>query len=129
LILFSDGEDDLSRHSLNEKKSGYSVIEAKDGLDAVAAVSKYPGPIDLMVTDVVTPGMNGGQLAEMLSEKYPHIRVLFMSGYAETIVHSHKIMDMESRCGFIQKPFNLRALGCKVRGMLSKSAIAAGASR
>jgi PAS domain S-box-containing protein len=110
------------------KKCGYSVIEAKDGLDAVDAVSKHPGLIDLMVTDVVMPGMNGGQLAEMLAEKYPNIRVLFMSGYAETIVHSHKIMDLELRCGFIQKPFNLRALGCKVREMLSNSAVAAGAS-
>jgi len=81
-----------------------------------------------MVTDVVMPGMGGGQLAEMLAEKYPNIRVLFMSGYAETIVHSHKIINAESRCGFIQKPFNLRALGCKVRKMLSKSAVAASAS-
>jgi FixJ family two-component response regulator len=81
-----------------------------------------------MVTDVAMPGINGGQLAEMLAEKYPNIRVLFMSGYAETIVHSHKIMDLELRYGFIQKPFNLRALGCKVREMLSKSAVAAGAS-
>ena len=110
------------------EKCGYSVIEAKDGLDAVGEVSKHPGPIDLMVTDVVMPGINGGQLAEMLAEKYPNIRVLFMSGYAETIVHSHKIMDLELRYGFIQKPFNLRALGCKVREMLSKSAVAAGAS-
>ena len=110
------------------KKCGYSVIGAKDGLCAVDATSRHAGPIDLMVTDVVMPGMGGGQLADVLFEKHPTIRVLFMSGYAETIIHSHKIMDLERRCGFIQKPFKLRALGCKVREMLSKSAVAAGSS-
>lgn len=110
------------------KKCGYLVLEAKDGLSAVETASNHHGPIDLMVTDVVMPGMSGGQLAEMLGEKYPNIRVLFMSGYAETVMHSHKIMDLELRCGFLQKPFNLRALGRKVREMLSKSVAAAGAS-
>jgi CheY-like chemotaxis protein len=108
------------------KKCGYVVIEAKDGLSAVDAVNKHTGVIDLVVTDVVMPGMGGGQLAEILVGKY--IRVLFMSGYAETIVHSHKIMDLEVRCDFLQKPFNLRTLGRKVRQLLSKTAVAAGAT-
>ena len=72
------------------KKCGYSVIEARDGLSAVDAASKHSGPIDLVVTDVVMPGMGGGQLAELLAEKHPNIKVLFMSGYAETIVLSSK---------------------------------------
>jgi DNA-binding NtrC family response regulator len=110
------------------KKCGYLVLEAQDGLSAVEAADNHHGSIDLMVTDVVMPGMSGGQLAEMLAEKYPNIRALFMSGYAETVMHSHKIMDLEQRCGFLQKPFNLRALGRKVREMLSKNAAAAGAS-
>ena len=103
------------------KKCGYVVIEAKDGLSAVDAVNKHTGVIDLVVTDVVMPGMGGGQLAEILVGKY--IRVLFMSGYAETIVHSHKIMDLEVRCDFLQKSFNLRTLGRKVRQLLSKTAV------
>jgi len=110
------------------KKCGYTVIEAKDGLSAVDAVNKHTGTIDLVVTDVVMPGMGGGQLAELLAEKYPGIKVLFMSGYAETIVHSHKIMDLEVRCDFLQKPFNLQTLGRKVRELLAKAAVAAGAS-
>ncbi len=85
------------------KKCGYLVLEGKDGLSAVEAASNHNGPIDLMVTDVVMPGMSGRQLAEMLAEKYPNIRVLFMSGYAETVMHSHKIMDLELGCGFLQK--------------------------
>jgi two-component system, cell cycle sensor histidine kinase and response regulator CckA len=72
------------------KRCGYFVIEAKDGLSAVEAISNHSGRIDLMVTDVVMPGMSVGQLAEMLSEQYPDIKVLFMSGYAETIVVNHK---------------------------------------
>jgi two-component system, cell cycle sensor histidine kinase and response regulator CckA len=64
--------------------------------------------IDLVISPASDLGKVKLDAVQLESEKYPHIRVLFMSGYAETIVHSHKIMDMESRCGFIQKPFNLR---------------------
>jgi CheY-like chemotaxis protein len=110
------------------KKCGYLVLDAKDGLSAIEAAAHHNGPIDLMVTDVVMPGMSGGQLAEMLAEKYPNIRVLFMSGYAETVMHSHKIMDLEQRCGFLQKPFHLRALGRNVREMLSRNAAASACS-
>ena len=71
------------------------------------------------------PGMGGGQLAELLAEKHPNIKVLYMSGYAETIVLSQKIMDLQVHCSFLQKPFNLRTLGQKVREMLSQAAVAA----
>ena len=62
------------------KGCGYTVIEAKDGLQAVEMATRHEGPIDLMVTDVVMPGMSGGQLAELLAEIYPVMKVLFVSG-------------------------------------------------
>jgi two-component system, cell cycle sensor histidine kinase and response regulator CckA len=128
-ILLVEDESAV-RHPALEflRNCGYSVIEAKDGLAAIDAVSKHAAPIDLMVTDVVMPGMSGGQLAELLTEKYPGMKVLFMSGYAETIVLSHKIMDLDVRCNFLQKPFNLRTLGRKVREVLAKTVVATGAS-
>jgi len=93
------------------------VIEAKDGSSAVDAANKHTGTIDLVVTDAVMPGMGDGQLAEIPAEKYPNIRVLVMSGYAETIVHSYKIMDLEVRSDFcknrsICEPWNGRCGNC-----------------
>jgi YesN/AraC family two-component response regulator len=100
------------------------VIEGKDGLHAVEAADKHEGPIDLMITDVVMPGMSGGQLAELLAEKYPAMKVLFVSGYSENVVLRHKISN--NRCNFLQKPFTLKSLGTKIREVLG-TAVAAGA--
>lgn len=95
------------------KKCGYTVIEAPDGLRAVDAASKHCGHIDLMVTDVVMPGMSGGQLAEILAAKFPEMKVLFVSGYAEKVVLTHKIVDLHKN--FLQKPFTLQSLAQKIR--------------
>jgi two-component system, cell cycle sensor histidine kinase and response regulator CckA len=78
------------------KQCGYTVIEAKDGLQAVDAVHKHEHPIDLMVTDVVMPGMGGRQLAELLTEKCPNMKVLFVSGYSEQVVLRHRIASLYS---------------------------------
>ena len=108
------------------KRCGYNVIEAKDGLQAVEAAARHEGRIDLMVTDVVMPGMSGGQLAELLAEKYPKMKVLFISGYSEKVVLRHNILDVQTN--FLQKPFTLKSLGGKVREVLGKASVAAGIS-
>jgi CheY-like chemotaxis protein len=108
------------------KRCGYNVIEAKDGLQAVEAAARHAGPIDLMVTDVVMPGMSGGQLAELLAEKYPKMKVLFISGYSEKVVLRHNILDVQTN--FLQKPFTLKLLGGKVREVLGKASVGAGAA-
>ena len=107
------------------RQCGYTVIEGKDGLHAVEAADKHEGPIDLMITDVVMPGMSGGQLAELLAEKYPAMKVLFVSGYSENVVLRHKISN--NRCNFLQKPFTLKSLGTKIREVLGTASAAAGA--
>jgi nitrogen-specific signal transduction histidine kinase/CheY-like chemotaxis protein len=122
-------EDETAvRHPACEfmKRCGYNVIEARDGLQAVEAAARHAGPIDLMVTDVVMPGMSGGQLAELLAEKYPKMKVLFISGYSEKVVLRHNILDVQTN--FLQKPFTLKSLGGKVREVMGKASVAVGAA-
>jgi two-component system, cell cycle sensor histidine kinase and response regulator CckA len=110
-------------------RSGYLVLEAGDGEDALRVSGEHRGPIHLMVTDVVMPRMGGPKLAERLAEERPDMKVLFVSGYAENTVLQHGKIDVTTR--FLQKPFSLRVLGRKVREVLeaSKSCALATASR
>jgi two-component system cell cycle sensor histidine kinase/response regulator CckA len=89
LLLVED--ENAVRHPAAEflKQCGYTVIEAKDGLQAVEEPHKHHGRVNLMITDVAMPGMSGGQLAELLAEEYSDIsdiKVLFVSGYSEQVV-------------------------------------------
>ncbi len=97
-------------------QSGYTVLEASDGEDALRVSRKHGGTIHLMVTDVVMPRMGGPRLAERLAEERPDMKVLFVSGYAENTVLQHGTIDVTTR--FLQKPFSLKALARKVREVL-----------
>jgi two-component system, cell cycle sensor histidine kinase and response regulator CckA len=99
---------------------GYTVIEAQDGLDALAVVKNHGSMIHLAVTDVVMPNMSGGQLARELLKIRPEIRVLFVSGYAGQAVIDHKVFDLETN--FLQKPFTLKQLSAKIREILNSAA-------
>ena len=98
---------------------GYAVLEAKDGLDALAVARNHYSTIDLVVSDVVMPNMSGGQLAKELSQLRPDMKLLFVSGYAENTVLQHGKIDVGTR--FLQKPFSLKALARKVREILEAS--------
>jgi two-component system cell cycle sensor histidine kinase/response regulator CckA len=126
-LLFVEDENAV-RHPAVEflKKLGYIVIEAQDGLQAVDVASKFTGRIDLMITDVVMPGMSGGQLAGILGAKYPDMKVVFVSGYAERVVLKHKIVDVHTN--FLQKPFTLQCLAGKIRETLAHRAAKAAGS-
>ncbi len=102
----------------------YQVIEAKDGLHAVDTAEQASRRIDLMVTDVVMPRMRGGQLAELLAEKYSDMKVLFVSGYSEKVVLRHQIPDVQTN--FLQKPFTLKSLAAKIREVLVHASVPAG---
>ena len=121
-------DENAVRHPACEflKGCGYRVIEAKDGLQAVERAAGRTEPIDLMVTDVVMPGMSGGQLADLLAGKYPQMKVLFVSGYSEKVVLRHNIVDVQKN--FLQKPFTLKSLATKIREVLGKASVAAGAA-
>ena len=106
---------------------GYSVLQAKDGLDALSVAKNHGSTIHLAVTDVVMPHMSGGELAKELIRLRPETRVLFVSGYAGQTVLDHKVVDVENN--FLQKPFTLRQLASKVRMVLehNRNAVSIGA--
>jgi DNA-binding NtrC family response regulator len=96
--------------------NGYIVLEANNGTDALAVARNYRGKIDLMITDVIMPQMGGAKLAAELASERPDMKVLFVSGYAETMIQRHGAIDVTSR--FLQKPFSLKMLALKVREIL-----------
>jgi len=99
---------------------GYTVLEAKDGVDALAVAKNHAAPIHLVVTDVVMPNMSGGQLATELNSLRPEARLLFVSGYAGKTVLDHKVFDLEKN--FLQKPYTLKELSGKIRIALNHGA-------
>ncbi|HYA23507.1 MAG TPA: ATP-binding protein [Terriglobales bacterium] len=95
---------------------GYTVLEAANGEDALHVSREYCGPIDLMISDVVMPKMSGPNLADLLLAERPHMKVLFVSGYAENTVLRHGKIDVTAR--LLQKPFGLKTLARKIREVL-----------
>ncbi|HEX6940465.1 MAG TPA: PAS domain S-box protein [Longimicrobiales bacterium] len=112
-------EDEEAVRSLVRKileQQGYRVLEARSGNDALALSASHPGPIDLLLTDVVMPEMSGRELAERLLPDRPSTSVLFISGYTEDAVVRHGIQN--TRINFLEKPFSPAALARKVREVL-----------
>jgi CheY-like chemotaxis protein len=95
---------------------GYGVVEAADGAEALALAEAHPGPIDLVITDVVMPGLSGGALAERMKDVHPESRVLYVSGYADDAVARHGVQSEDA--AFLAKPFTADDLSRKVREVL-----------
>jgi CheY-like chemotaxis protein len=100
------------------KKDGYRVLEAEHAEQAIVVAGGYAGSIELLLTDVVMPGRNGRELAEIIVRSRPAIRVLFMSGYSNDAVLMRGVSATGAQ--FIQKPFTIHALTAKVRGVLAR---------
>ena len=100
------------------RQAGYPVLDAPDGSAALRIAAEHPGAVDLLVTDVVLPGMNGRELYNALAAKRPGLKVLFMSGYARDVLSENGVRT--EGIDLIQKPFSLQALGAKVREVLSR---------
>jgi PAS domain S-box-containing protein len=116
-ILLVEDEDAVRRATAEFLTlNGYSVLEARDGLDALAVAKNHGSTIHLVVTDVVMPNLSGGQLATELETIRPETKVLFVSGYADKTVIDHKVVDLETN--FLQKPFTLRQVASKIREVL-----------
>jgi two-component system, cell cycle sensor histidine kinase and response regulator CckA len=98
---------------------GYTVLEAKDGADALAISKKHDSAIHLAVSDVVMLRLSGGELAKELENLRPETKLLFVSGYAGQMVSDHKVTDGKHH--FLQKPFTLKQLAGKVRMVLDRN--------
>jgi CheY-like chemotaxis protein len=105
---------ELVRHYLQNQ--GYTVLEANSGAAALRIAESYSGPIHLLLTDVIMPGMNGRELAQQLSSLRPETRVLYMSGYTENVIGHNGTLD--AGVNLLQKPFTLPALNARVREAL-----------
>ena len=103
------------------KANGYTVLLAADGIDAERVAEQHAGPIHLLMTDVVLPGLNGKQVAQLLTAARPMIRVLYLSGYTDDAIVHHGVL--ESGVAFLQKPFTPAVLGRKVREVLDNPAL------
>jgi PAS domain S-box-containing protein len=101
------------------KRQGYKVLEASNGGEALLICEQHEGPIDLLLTDVVMPGMSGRELADRLAGARRDMKVLFMSGYTANAVAHHGIL--EEGLEYIQKPFTVYDLAAKVRKVLDKN--------
>jgi len=95
---------------------GYRVLKAGTPEEALRLAEVHAGGIDLLMTDVVMPAMNGRELSGRLQGSYPSLRVLFMSGYTANVIAHHGVLDKGVH--FIQKPFSKNDLAAKVRGVL-----------
>jgi CheY-like chemotaxis protein len=95
---------------------GYTVLEARHGIEALLTSARFSGPIHLLLTDVVMPQMSGPEVAEKILTIRPEIKVLYMSGYPD-----HPVFEqggVSRQVGFLQKPFSPPALAQKVREVL-----------
>ncbi len=98
------------------KRLGYHVLHAANGGEAFMMVERYQGRIDLLMTDVVMPGMNGRELAERLLVMQPEMRVLFTSGYTEDVIVHHGVV--EESLNFVGKPYTMANLAQRLRDVL-----------
>jgi two-component system cell cycle sensor histidine kinase/response regulator CckA len=116
-ILVAEDEDS-SRHAIVHllQEVGYRVLEARDGEAALSIARAHPGQLDLLLSDVVMPVMGGPELARALRRERADVRVLYMSGYADSPVVDHGLLDASQR--LLAKPFSLDDLLRAVRQVL-----------
>jgi two-component system cell cycle sensor histidine kinase/response regulator CckA len=100
------------------RNKGYSVLEADCGETAIEMMEKHGKEVDVIVTDVIMPGINGPTMIETIAPKFPQVKVIFISGYAEDVfVQSY---GSEREFNFLAKPFTLKQLASKVKEVIQK---------
>jgi CheY-like chemotaxis protein len=98
------------------RRSGYTVLEAKNGDEALAVAKAHPSPVQLVLTDVVMPGLSGPKLVERFTAMQANVKVLYMSGYPDEAIVRRGVL--EPGTAFLEKPFRMRALLGKIRELL-----------
>ncbi len=119
ILVVDDHADLRDLAGLILKQSGYAVLMADTPAAALHIARSHSDPIDLLLTDVILPGMNGRILAQQLLALRPSAKVLFASGYTENVIAHHG--ELEPGTNFLQKPFSLDTLTRKVREVLDQA--------
>jgi two-component system cell cycle sensor histidine kinase/response regulator CckA len=111
-------DEEMVRRLLRDilEGEGYTVMAAVSGDEALRVCGRHEGPLHLLITDVVMPGMSGSELVERLTEKRPDMKVLYMSGYTDDAIVHHGVLNADTN--FLQKPFTPGAVLRKVREVL-----------
>ena len=116
-VLIVEDDDSLRKFSQRTlQHHGYRILEAENGEDALRVSEAYDGTIDLLITDVVMPKMGGKETAERLQSLYPHMKVLYMSGYTDNAIVHHGVL--KPGLNFIEKPFTLKGSAHIVKEIL-----------
>ncbi len=119
-ILLVEDDENVSELAVTSLKMyGYKVLMATGGKEAFQIIQSVNGLVDLVLTDVVMPALSGPDLAKMLRAKYPHLKILFMSGYTDDAIVRHGLL--EAGVAFIQKPYTPLGLVQKVRQVLDEN--------
>jgi DNA-binding NtrC family response regulator len=116
ILLVEDEPDILTMTMDMLERQGYRVMAANSPVEAIRLASEYKGELNLLMTDVIMPGMNGRDLAKSLLALHPQLKRLFMSGYTSDVIAHHGVLNEELH--FIQKPFSMQNLATKVREVL-----------
>jgi two-component system, cell cycle sensor histidine kinase and response regulator CckA len=114
-------EDDEAVRAVAERallRFGYQVLSAPRGEDALRIVDEHDGIIDLLLTDIMMPGMNGVEVAASVAKMRPGIQVFFMSGYADQDLVRQGLLEPGTH--FLQKPFTPQELAGRIRGILDR---------
>jgi two-component system cell cycle sensor histidine kinase/response regulator CckA len=116
-ILVVEDQEQLRKMAVTVLRNhGYKVLEAADAKEALLNSEHHEGPIHLLLTDLVMPGMSGRDLAERLKPFRPHMEIIFMSGYSERALIDRQVLDAAG--AYLAKPFSPQALAVKVRDVL-----------
>ena len=117
IMVVEDNEMVLDMVVAVLREAGYGVVAAPDPAECMNALDQHRGPVHLLLTDVVLPDKSGRDLYNELMTRYPHLRVLYMSGYSDSVIAQNGILEQGTH--FIEKPFSIQELRDKIRQVLA----------
>jgi two-component system cell cycle sensor histidine kinase/response regulator CckA len=117
ILLVEDEEGLRALNARGLSSRGYTVLEAGNGVEAIDVLEKFDGKVDLVVSDVMMPEMDGPTLLRELRRRDPNLKIIFVSGYAEDAFQKH--LPADGKFGFLPKPFTLKQLVAEVKQTLA----------